>query len=317
MTDIENRLRETMRKGDLAAPPAEQFRFRRPTGQRRRLGPTVAVAAALLLLAGIVTASTAYRLGRHDDPSLAATTSTVVAPALQLWADFPVTASPRPIVLTGPKVVAPARGFATSEDKFAFMSGQFDVTVTLPTATTSRDGGTVISAADAITLLRRSGASNRPAPTRLSITEVRLGSATFWTDRGQRSLPAWEVAFKGVSDPAAVLALPDSEIWPPVMLLSDDGPVGAVTVSPDGREITLSFAGSRPGCGFDYSVEVATSNTAVMLALRSVPVPAPEPSTQPSCGLDIGYRRTVQVHLDEPLGNRVIIDENGAPLSAS
>lgn len=235
--------------------------------------------------------------------------------ALRDWAAFPVNAVPRPLVLTGSSIIDPASGFANGDDKVAYVSGGFDLTSRLPSATATADGRKVMTAESALTLLKDAGAGNRPASTHLQITRVNLGAATFDTDRGPQLLPAWIFRLRGVTDPAFVLALPQAQWWPrPGMSASQV--INRSAASSDGRHVAISFVGAAPGfgpCHAEYTADIAESPTAVMVTPRALP--KPRPTGNYFCNA-IGYRRTVTVALSAPLGNRVLLTPAGPPLPA-
>src|SRR5689334_19067541 len=96
---------------------------------------------------------------------------------LRLWADFPVDASPRPLVLAGPDVHGPWRGFPDGLAKMAFLSGSFELVTALPAGPATVDGQPVMSAAQALARLRSESAELTAPP--LSITGAELGTAEF------------------------------------------------------------------------------------------------------------------------------------------
>jgi hypothetical protein len=230
-------------------------------------------------------------------------TSLEMGEAVDAWATFPVNASPRPIVLTSDPVSAPDTGFATDDAKEAFASGAFVAPRAYPTGPTESDGLPVASAADAFTTMRNEGtpASGAPTPpTPLVVTNVRFGTASFGTDRGTRSLPAWMFSFAGVQDPAAVLAVaPSATFHEP----ADTSTIGA-RLGTDGRHVIITFVGAKAGtgpCTADYTVDQFASDTAVAVKVR-------ETRDGGGACTDIGYTRRVEIALDSPLGNRVLVD---------
>jgi hypothetical protein len=150
----------------------------------------------------------------------------------------------------------------------------------------------------------------------LKITDVRLGTDTFSTDRGQRSLPAWLFTFAGVAQPASVVAISDP--WPHSgMPSTPDGrllSVTSATTAADGHRLTISFLGAAPGsgpCSADYAADVEQSATAVLVSVRTLP--APSPSSAAVCAT-MAYERRLTVTLRSPLGDRVLIDTTGVPV---
>jgi hypothetical protein len=169
-----------------------------------------------------------------------------------------------------------------------------------------------LSAAGAYGVLRSSGRSSGITVAPLVISAVRLGTATFVTDRGRRRLPAWQFSFKRVAKPASVLALAPPDVFtpPPLLQLGPTGTGNSIEDSAradrSGMAITISFigahAGSRP-CDARYWASAVSSRRAVAFTIRTIPAPAP-PKTFCSA---VGYTRTAVLHLARPLGARVLI----------
>src|SRR5437867_1536358 len=74
--------------------------------------------------------------------------------ALRAWARFPVTASPRPLVLSADPVSAPEFGFRTDDAKEAFLSGAFIAPDALPSGPRHVAGYPVVTAAQALAVMR-------------------------------------------------------------------------------------------------------------------------------------------------------------------
>ena len=222
--------------------------------------------------------------------------------ALALWAKFPADAMPRPIVPINGAVVDPSSGFQTGDEKLAYLNGDFSLQATLPSGPQSRAQYRLRGSASALVLLR--GHPRKLAGIKaLRSSRVTLGSATFPTDRGDVVLPAWQFYFRGVKEPAAVLALVDAEVFTPPAPRSFDQGVSpyeddAAFASGDGRELKLSFTGGPAGhapCDSSYTLAANTSAHAVAVTIIAHPV-----SASAVCGL-VGYRRTATVHLGQPV----------------
>ena len=233
--------------------------------------------------------------------------------ALLAWSAFPVDAVPRPLVLLDDPVTAPASGFATDDAKEAFLSGAFVTPATLPSGPQAAAGYSVISAADALGVMRSEGtpASNAPAPpTPLVITAVRFDAARFRTDRGTEVLPAWLFTLSGVADPAAVLAVASSSRFAAPAASLHRASVGA-ELAPDGRTATIMFVGAAPGhgpCTANYTIDQLASSTAVAIKVREIADTSVDGSTPGvSCTL-VGHSRRVVIRLASPLGRRVLVD---------
>jgi hypothetical protein len=313
-----NRLRASISELDRLEPAVQG----RPRQLRRWLAPALAAAAVVTAFVGIAV----VKAGHHPPvgnpgPAAVSTAQPDPSAALQLWAGFPVTASPRPLVLTGPAVIDPTSGFAGGPDKLAYASGSFDLRTELPAAPAAVDGQPIMSAAQAFAALRGSGSGSQQSAPALVISGVTLGTGTFSTDRGPRSLPAWIFRFAAVADPAAVLAIPTADRWPRPGMPTSNGNLTGVSISGDGTQVSLTFVGAAPGsgpCDAEYTADVSQSATALAISVRQQPKPSLPSSTDgPAMGCDlIGYQRTLTVTLQPPLGNRVLVDSQGAPIPA-
>jgi hypothetical protein len=242
-------------------------------------------------------------------------------PALKAWDGFPVNASPRPIVLIGSPLSGP-RGFATEDQKVAFMAGAIDRPAHFPTAPATADGYAIVSADRAFAMLRSeaSKVSGVATRTRLTITDVRLGKDTFETDRDSQPMPAWLFTVSGADGPVAVLAVAQEAQWFPSGLVPGRGGeqywAGAV-VAKDHLTLTVSLIGAPADgpCGVQYDVELTEFRTAVMVTRIDHPndsVPAVN-GTPVACDL-VGHLRKASAELRTPLGVRVLIDDLGYPI---
>jgi hypothetical protein len=273
--------------------------------------PLAAVVGAFLVLTGCASSS-APLTPNHSQST---------AEALSLWQDFPAQSSPRPLVLAGPAIVNPANGFPIGDDKLAYISGHFTVATTLPGGSSTWQQQPLITAAQALADLRNSGEGSLTGAS-LSIMAVTLSTATFSTDRGRRSLPAWAFRFAGVRDPASVLAIAPANRWPKTPPPSQDPESFAARIAPGGHTVTLTFIGAAAGtgpCDAQYAADIAQSSTAVVVSVREIPSatsqPAPSGDVAMGCD-DVGYRRELTVTLTPGLGGRVLIDSYGAPIPA-
>jgi hypothetical protein len=85
-------------------------------------------------------------------------------------------------------------------------------------------------------------------PDPLSIRAVRLGTASFLTDRGQQRLRAWQFSFAGFATPAAVLAV--KHAFPARHFPGSAGMIGGprqmtATVSPAGLAVHRSTTSDK------------------------------------------------------------------------
>jgi len=227
--------------------------------------------------------------------------------ALAAWSRFPVSASPRPLVLAGPDVTSPPAGFPSSAAKLAYEDGAITFPAVMPHGPVSASGFRVITAGQAAALFRPGAVTGPQARTRLRVTTVRLGTAMFVTDRGQRRLPAWLFSFAAIHGPAAVLAVAPTQIFPPPAPADVPLPLVDWAFSrAGGRALTVRFTGAAAGhgpCTASYSVQAAESATAVAVAV----IEHPHAGGSVACSA-VGYSRQVTTRLAEPLGARVVVD---------
>jgi hypothetical protein len=248
------------------------------------------------------------------DPGMSPAPPGDTGPGPQAWRTFPATATPRPLVLAGPAVLDPRRGFAHDDDKLAYGTGAITMPARLPAGPATAAGLPVVPAAAAARRLQPKG---RPMGVPLRVTSIRLGQASFVTDRGERTLPAWLFRFAGVADPAAVLAVDRPARFVPAGV-PDTTSGGTARAGAGGRTLTVDYIGGIPGSGPCDGAQVATaaeSPTAVLIRFTPAPPatgPATTASTPVACPA-IGYRRTATVALATPVGGRVVITPTGDP----
>jgi hypothetical protein len=329
--DIEDRIRDALHEvasgvdyTDAGVIELAPHRRRGPIRALVVAGLVAACAAGVALAVGTSTSHRATPATGFTPPSTAAqgTTTTLLTPsdpktqaALASWSTFPVDRAPRPLILIEGTVDAPARGFTDPDiavadaQKEAFDSGAISTPPSLPAGPPTAGGYPVIGAGDALARLRASGSGT--SATTLTTTDLRFGTASFDTDRGPMTLPAWLVSFQGVSDPAAVLAVAPSALYEP-----SSGPAGSsimsATPTDDPRVVTINFVGGPPGtgpCATTYEAHVAESATAVSVSVS--PLKTPEFTTRGSTVIGctaIGAERHVTITLRDPLGARVLVD---------
>ncbi|HWH00453.1 MAG TPA: hypothetical protein VNV66_14265 [Pilimelia sp.] len=287
-------------------------------------------ALGLVLLLGTACAAPApVAPGQSGEPSRPTERPgpTGVGPqVLAAWRDFPVRRTPRPIVLLGAMVKEP--GYRTDEAKVAVATGRVELATTPPTAPAAirvaLPDGThrlpTASAAEAFAVLRAHGKpENAPgqSPPPVRITRVSLGEAEFPTDRGRLRLPAWLFHAAEFLEPIAVPALAASAFWRPGELAATG--LGDSRLSADGRTLTVVMAAPHPSpCPGQPSerfvptlVESATA-VAVGVRVEFGPTASGDPGT--TCARDLMLRTAeYQVTLGAPLGNRVLVNAEGAP----
>jgi hypothetical protein len=231
--------------------------------------------------------------------------------ALREWSGFPVSASPRPLVLEAvagspSRIADPVTGFRDGADKLAYLDRAMDVPAALPAGPAAAAGYPLISARQGLRVLMSGAPQGPPATVRLKITGVRLGTRAFDTDRGARRLPAWLFSFAGVQSPAAVLAV--SPVWvytPPGKPPRTRPVVDGAMLGAGGRTLTVDFTGLAAGtgpCTAGYSLRFAQSRTAVAVSVIEHDHPESD-----SCS-SVGYVRHATAVLPAPLGARVLVD---------
>lgn len=102
----------------------------------------------------------------------------------------------------------------------------------------------------------------------------------------------------------------DDDRWEPYVMAAG-GPTGTRT-SLDGRSVLVTFVGGAPyvagqPCTVAYRAEVIEAADEVAVRLFSIAPPPPEDDSF-GCTLE-GYHRSVEVDLDAPLGERVVVEE--------
>ena len=212
--------------------------------------------------------------------------------------------------VTGP------RGFYDSEKtKVAFATGAFDRPAHLPTGPASAGGYQIIGPDKAFDLLKAQASGPVEGNLRLTISDVRLGTGTFPTDRGPRPMPAWLFSMAEVEGATSVLAVtPEAQWYPPELGPGAAHDIGA-RIDADNRTLTVNFVGAESEngpCGVRYSVSLTESDTAIMVIVVSHPNPN---DSGVGCTL-VGYQRQASAVLKAPLGGRVLVDDLGYPFSA-
>ena len=239
------------------------------------------------------------------------------ATALAGWQSFPVSASPRPVVLTNGMVLDPANGFATDADKLAYLAGQYELSVALPAAPATSDGYAVISAKAALDRLR-ANVSGQQVSSQLKIVKASLSRARFSTDRGPQLLPAWQFDLAGVADSVRVLAVAQSGLWP-ARQSEPSWSQDKASVAADDQTVSYDFYGSPAGpspCGVSYAGQLTESRTAVVISVVEVtPNPAGSSGSADQGCASIAAQRTVTARLATPLGARVLLTPHGQPIA--
>jgi hypothetical protein len=208
---------------------------------------------------------------------------TATAPSiLGRWADFPYDHSPRPLILADSSLHRGLRRRIPHSDP--------DHRATVETSSPVPDN-----------VLRRltHGGADRPLPHPLRGTRA---TAWFMTDRGQAELPVWQLEL--AEGPCTVLD-PDLPIWWPhtgeqwtlAMRCT------SARIEPDDLTVHLNAPGGDATEFIDVEIHETTS---AVLA---------KPITRERAGphTAVGLHRKMTTVLPHPLGDRVLIDERGAP----
>ena len=215
-----------------------------------------------------------------------------VAGRMRQWAQFPVEARPRPVILVGPPVRLPEGGFVDGDAKTAFMHSGVAAAVPVP---------------DRVVEMLRERPESDPAVDPLPITAATRVEREFWTDRGIRVLPAYELAVNGMRGPCLVLD-PDVPVWWP---FTEEqyrvGLGGPAYVDDDGVTIHLPATGGVLTV-FD-GARFEEHDTYVIGHTMTHERPATGPVTLP---MIVGQ---VTGRLSSPLGDRVLVDPSGVPFA--
>lgn len=224
--------------------------------------------------------------------------------AVARWATFPVRADPRAVVLLhGPVQVE--GGFATGNAKIAFTYG----------AAEADDG---VPAYVLRTLSEVAMPTTRLPAAPLRITSAVLSQTVFPTDRGEQRLGAWKL--DATDALGAIWVLTEDVLarsWSPPEA-SDRGLLGPhmllrATVGPRDRQLIVEFVGGSEQ-RLRYDAELVESPTALCV------VPLGRPTGEQPVGTWVaaeGHIRKVDVTLAEPLGDRVLVNLDGSPVSVT
>lgn len=234
------------------------------------------------------------------------------------------------LVLTGPGdlVFVGAKGFATSDQKQAFLNGQLTLSAQLPTVPLKGKvrwpGGAtatvrLLSAAQAYrTIATKQPCQGQPCPPPLVVTGAKPATVTVGTSRGKASVPAWTFTIRSLASAVTVAALaPGSYLTQPDHLrglpsggLNGFTGAGLGRVSADGRQIHV-LVGKSP-CDTKSGALVYETPAAVVVGGWTH---NPHPNGPCAAVLEVG---SLPVQLARPLGDRVVLSvADGRPLAAS
>lgn len=212
------------------------------------------------------------------------------------WAVFPVGADPRPIVLLDARLRVEG-GFVDSDSKIAWLEGAIEPGTSVPPALL------------ALLPTRRQGR----AQTTLTITAVATITAPFWCDRGSRELAAYRLRLTGLRGSCVVLA-PEVECWWPVDE-ADRHRVrvlgAAAAIDDDG--VTIHFP-AFGGVLTEFRRAEFQEHPAYVVG-RAITSEREVPPDTPVVAL--GVHQEVIGQLNEPLGERVLLNTSSQPLAVT
>jgi hypothetical protein len=215
-----------------------------------------------------------------------------------MWAEFPVTQTPRSLVFIGPRYRI--SGFRSGAAKQAFLAGAIDALIDLP-----------VGLLDPLPA-RRQDFSGTP----IAVVAAAPGNAEFNTDRGLQNLPAWRLTITDLREQLLLLS-PEVRGWwaadPDAELSRRAGTIEA-RLAPDNVGLEMTIPGGRHD---DLRIEFSETMTAVVYEPVFVPRQRPEFTNNgvaTSINMALLVRRISTV-LPSPLGSRVLINLNGAPVA--
>jgi hypothetical protein len=242
--------------------------------------------------------------------------------ALALWKNFPAHAKPRPLIVFSRTLehIGPS-GFTSEPDrkpdygcnKFVFgpavtppsdAPGKAIVSGTsYPSIGATRAWAELMAARAPYASQSPQCATSRP----FVIKQVRWATAAFRTDRGWTQMPAWLFDFAEIDGYLGYAGLDPLAFWGGAV--SEEG--RGARISADGRSLKVPVGNMESGpCGFSYTAAAAESDTAVAVAVRQFSHATPSAPTACDLVYRIGY---ITVTLNAPLGDRVLLDEQGRP----
>jgi hypothetical protein len=226
--------------------------------------------------------------------------STISAQVGEIWSSYPVSISPRPLVLPWGLIVEPKDGYPDDVSKQAVEAGAIDGPDALPASPGVVDAMPIVSAEEALSILRRGDGEEAQ---RIKASAVELGIAEFVTDRGTATLPAWLFTFPGVAEPIAVIAVAS----PARYAAGDSAPIESLMtghVDASDTAVTVTFTGAAEGdgdCTADYRLNLIEHDTFVEASTTTTR------SGGGTCRA-VGYRREATASLSRPLAGRVLVD---------
>ena len=249
--------------------------------------------------------------------------------ALARWAEAAGEASNHGIVFVGERTgqVGDWEASVGENNKEALYAGLLNAQSPLPTdapppgkvlwADGSSQAVTLLSANDALREAVAGATATCASCTHLEVTGASLGRATAQTSRGPATTPVWQFTLSGTSVKVTQIAVSNTVSVVPPAWDSNNPPAGlsveSAAVSPDGRHLTVSFAGAPEGadqpCGADYTAEAVESELAVVVIVIE------HPNALPGACAGVGATRTAVADLASPLADRAVLEvRQGLPV---
>ncbi|MYV97937.1 hypothetical protein GT354_06520, partial [Streptomyces sp. SID3343] len=153
----------------------------------------------------------------------------------------------------------------------------------------------------------------------LTVTSAILVDAPIDTAWGPATVPMWQLSFADTAVRGSVLAVAADPTTAAPEPGQDIGPrPDRLTVSPDGRTLTVSFIGAPPGtgpCGYTYELRTAQRPgvvAVVVVATSTAPPQSLDGPLESTVGCPaVGALRTAATTLDTALGERPAIENRG------
>jgi hypothetical protein len=206
------------------------------------------------------------------------------------WSEFPLDVQPRPLILLEDRCRIEG-GFASSRAKEAWLDGAIEL------------GDAPAELRLYLPAHRNLGRPHQP----LFVSAVAPEAVPFRCDRGPRQLPALRLTVSDLEGSCVILD-PDVDVWWPTAEEPDRRSVGPATIEEDGVTVHIPAFG---GVLTDFHrAEFEEHRTYVVGRAITSTRPVP-PGTAIAA---VGIRRMVTGHLQDPLGNRVLVTEKGQPM---
>ena len=155
----------------------------------------------------------------------------------------------------------------------------------------------------------------------LQVTEANLATGLVDTSRGTAEVPVWVYSLQGTSVRITRVAVDASVTVDPPPWNADDPPVGisisSAAGTPDSRDLEVGFTGAKDSgpCGQDYTAEAIESELAIVVIVTGRPIVKPDETGEVTGCRLVGFGRTAAVTLDEPLGERAVLEvQQGLPV---